>query len=665
MLQKKITAEDPLNGIRPETLERINKLLVKHEWKGTERGLFSIEDLSLVRDKFIELAGWLAENPPAFMGKAFDPSHRFDENTVLSIAYPDHVRCENGTKPALALQKFFNGHFKGLYSHLHILPHFRSPKLHEDLALYGPAGRADGGFEAMDYKMDPDYGTPDDLRAIEAELMFDFVVNHLSVHGPWFEKFLEDEPGYEDFFVTVPEEQMEELDLSPVFRPREHYPIIEFTNKKGKTKHVWCTFSPTQADLNVKNPQVFCTLLEALIKDFIGEGASWIRLDAVGYLVKMLGLDGKEALTSSFGLKETHNILKALNIYFADIAPQVTLVPEVNATGKVIDTYYGEHDDEGHLVYDFPSAPFSLYAIYREDASVALKWAHHRTLRPDWIGLAFTNSHDGIGVLSMADVPNIHDSQTALDFFLHQLERRGAGINYKSKIINGESVRVPYEACIAWLQAILSPAEAAALRGDRLEDGSLEEVVNRFMASQSFIYSGPHCVPADYLGVSTGLLNDEALYEIAGHRRNKNRGVINAQEFERAIANPQTDYDHVRKCIFDRKKDMILARQKYKAFSPYARCDVDVVTVPDAPAETKPVFSVLRHDPAGKYAILCLTNCAEKSQKMMIHSNYFSMLSGRKLKNILNGDRMLEWSEGGTSLTLDPYQVAWLYVDLK
>ncbi len=654
-------------ALKPETLDRIDKLLVQHEWKGVQRGLFSIQDLKTVRALLQELAGWLEQNKPDFMAPPFDPAKRYDEKTVLCIAYVDHIKCANGKKPAAALQAFFNSHLADKYSHLHILPHFPSPVIHEDVD--GPAARADGGFEAMSYKMDEAYGTPEDLQAVQGGLMFDFVLNHLSVHGEWFQKFLNDEPGYEDFFVTLPEEKLKELDLTPVFRPREHYPVVTFENDKGERKHVWCTFSETQADLNVKNPRVFCALLEALVKDFIGQGASWVRLDAIGYLVKMLGLNEKEALTNCFGLKETHNVLKALNAYLADIAPQVTLVPEVNATTDVLETYYGEHNDEGHLVYDFPSAPVSVYAIYRQDARAVLQWAEHRAQNPDWIGLSFTNSHDGIGVLPMADVPDTEEGQSALDFLLHQIERRGGGINYKSKIVDGQTIRVPYEACITWLQAILSPPESAALRGDRMEDRQFTAALDRFMASQSFIYSAPHCVPADYMGVTCAQLNDEALYEMAGHRRNKNRGVVNAQEFDRALNDPQSQYDHLRRAIYQRKKAMIDARRVHRAFSPYAACMVDIVTgqgsgVSADPAKAaRPVFSVLREDPDGQYDIVCMTNCSESQQTVMIKSDYYAMMAGRKVVDILDDHKPYLMDKHGPSFTLEPYQVMWVRIE--
>ena len=659
-IQAQVTPTKSPNNSRltEETLERIGKLLVENEWAGKNRGLYSLRDLKYIRYQLIDLAIWLEDNPPKFMKRAttdtYSKHDRFSEKTTLCISYIDHIRDETDDKPAVRLQKFYNSHLSDLYSHLHILPHFKSPIIHEDVK--GPAARADGGFEALDFKMDPYYGTPKDLDGIDAELMFDFVLNHLSVHGEWFKKFLEDEDGYEDFFVTIPDDKIKDLDWNAIFRPREHNPLIAYTNSKGVTKHVWCTFSETQADINIKNPKVFCALMEALVKDFIGEGASWVRLDAIGYLVKMFGITPREASTHSFGIHETHNVLKAIRAFLEDVAPMATLVPEVNATKDVIKTYYGENHDEGHLVYEFPSAPLSLYSIYQGDATAIMDWALERTNDPECIGLAFTNSHDGIGVLPMADVPDLGKGKPALDELLHEIERRGGGINYKSKVIDGKQKRVPYEACITWLHATMSPPELAALRGDRLTASDTNKIVDRFLASQSFIYSAPHCVPGDYMGVITGLLNEDELYYIAGHRRNKNRGLVQAEKFAKSLENPESNYEVLRAKLFNSKKHLIQTRQQYPAFSPYAKCEVDVVNHSTS-AKTKPIYSVMRHSPHCDEKILTLTNCHKRkvSGNMTVRAN-------AKIENILGND--IDYTHNGDTLTfsLERHQIAWLKI---
>jgi hypothetical protein len=255
----------------------------------------------------------------------------------------------------------------------------------------------------------------------------------------------------------------------------------------------------------------------------------------------------------------------------------------------------------------------------------------------------------------MQDVAPLADGTPALKELLHQIEHRGGGINYKSKVIDGTQQRIPYEACITWLQAILKQSEKAALLGDRLSKKKLDLIVSRFIASQSFVYTAPHCVPADYIGgVITGLLNDDDLYNIAGHRRNKNRGLVKAEEFDKAINDPETSYDFLRSRIFNAKNHLIETRKKYKSFSPYASCDVDAV---EQSSKSKSIYSILRHSPDGKEKMLTLTNCTKTKQKCQ-----FSYDGINSIEDVLDSGAACKVEAGKVRIELAPYQVAWLKI---
>ncbi len=640
------------------TKQAIHDLLIQHEEGGYTRGLFTPEQLERISEALEQFAAWLAEHKPKRIReaeKSFSPPQRFSHEDVLCIAYVDHVR-DGEVPPAVRLQRFFNAHLTGLYSHLHILPHFPCPVIHPELA--GPASRADGGFEAMSYRMDTTYGAPVDLQAIDANLMFDFVLNHLSVKGEWFRRFLEDDAEYRDFFLTISGDRLDSLDISQVFRPRQHHPLFDFTNSRGETKLVWCTFSGTQADINIKNPEVFIKVMESLVKDFVGQGASWIRLDAVGYLVKMLGIEAGEPKTSSFGEPETHNVLKAMNRYLADIAPSVTLVAEVNATKDVIATYYGENGGEAHMVYEFPMAPLSLFAIYTGNAAPVLAWAEERLEHPERIGLAFTSSHDGIGVLPMRDVAPLGDGTPAVEFLIEELERRGAGINHKSQVVDGNQANVPYEACITWAQAILDPEELDLLRADRLGDETIARIADRFVASHSFAFSAPHCVPADYLGAIAVLLNDEKTFQATEHNRNKNRGLVDAAAFAKALNDPETNSEKLVQAVFQRKRALLQARQSAPAFSPYAQCQVGVVKAAGATESLNPVFSVLRHSPDGSDTVLALTNSARTPRRVSLSAGRLGLSTPAVAEDLLS-DQRFALDDSAVVLSLRAHQVAW------
>ena len=645
--------------LEESTRKTIEALLIKHQEGRYTRGLFTGEQVAEILDALERLALWLAKHKPDRLRAkeaGFSPHRRFSHQEALCIAYVDHVR-DGDEPPAVALQRFFNGHLAGLYSHLHVLPHFPCPLIHPELA--GPASRADGGFEPMSYRMDPKYGAPEDLQAVHAELMFDFVLNHLSTKGDWFKGFIEADPRFADFFFTIPEEKLEDLDLSAVFRPRAHHPIFDFTGSGGDTKHVWCTFSASQADINIKNPRVFVKVMEALVKDFVGAGATWIRLDAVGYLVKMLGLESGEPKTDCFGIEETHNVLKAMNRYLREVAPAVTMVAEVNATKDIIATYYGTGGDESHMVYEFPVAPLSLFAVYRGDAEPILAWAEERLSHPERIGLAFTASHDGIGLLPMRDVPPLQDGTSALDFLIGELQKRDAGINYKSQLVDGAQVEVPYEACITWTQAILEPGELAALQDDKLDDEQVGLIADRIIASQSFAFTAPHCVPADYLGAITGLLNDEETFAATQHNRNRNRGLVSADAFVKALEAPATGKEKLAQAIFLRKRRLIQARRSTPAFSPYARCLVDVVETDERRGGgANPVYSLLRRAPDGSEMLLVLTNSSPRPQSVILDSGVLGLPSGSALDDLLS-DRTHAVVDGRLEFGLQPWNLAW------
>lgn len=68
-------------------------------------------------------------------------------------------------------------------------------------------------------QIDPALGDWDDVSSMQNfRLMFDGVINHISSKSDWFQKFLQNDPRYKDYFITIEGEP----DLSQVveFRGR-------------------------------------------------------------------------------------------------------------------------------------------------------------------------------------------------------------------------------------------------------------------------------------------------------------------------------------------------------------------------------------------------------------------------------------------------------------
>jgi len=102
---------------------------------------------------------------------------------------------------------------------------------------------SDDGFSVVDYRqIDPALGDWDDVSAMQNfRLMFDAVINHISSQSEWFQRFLQDDSRYCDYFITVEGEP----NLSQVVRPRALPLLTLFPTPSGEKK-VWTTFSADQ-----------------------------------------------------------------------------------------------------------------------------------------------------------------------------------------------------------------------------------------------------------------------------------------------------------------------------------------------------------------------------------------------------------------------------------
>ena len=101
----------------------------------------------------------------------------FSQEDVVLITYGDSLKTD-GEAPLATLHEFANKYLMGAISNIHFLPFFPYS--------------SDDGFSVMDFfEIDPDLGTWKEVAAIgqDFELMFDYVVNHYSSKGQWFQNY--------------------------------------------------------------------------------------------------------------------------------------------------------------------------------------------------------------------------------------------------------------------------------------------------------------------------------------------------------------------------------------------------------------------------------------------------------------------------------------------
>ncbi|MDQ6919420.1 MAG: alpha-amylase family glycosyl hydrolase, partial [Candidatus Dormibacteraeota bacterium] len=319
----------------------------------------------------------------AQFGPRLAPRNRGDGdagNDALLISYGDTLLGEDES-PLAALRKFALHHLERRLTGIHLLPFFPSS--------------SDYGFAVKDYlAVRPELGSWEDVEAIHADfqLMFDFVLNHVSAESAWFQAFLRGDLPYRDFFITVDPA----TDLSMVTRPRTTPLLTRFETALGP-RWVWTTFGPDQVDLNYGNPAVLLRMLEVMLT-YVERGADLLRMDAVAYLWKQPG-------TSCAHLPQTHQVVKLFRDVLDEVAPRVEIVTETNVPQRDNLSYFGDGRDEAQMVYQFPLAPLVLDAFTHGDTTRLTAWAG--SLGPPSERTAFFNflaSHDGIGVVPARDL---------------------------------------------------------------------------------------------------------------------------------------------------------------------------------------------------------------------------------------------------------------------
>ena len=480
------------------------------------------------------------------------------ERDSILITYGDQVQRAN-EMPLQTLKIFCESYLPGVVSGIHILPFY--------------PWTSDDGFSVVDYRQaDPALGSWDDITSMQNfRLMFDGVINHISAQSGWFQKFLQDDPRYKDYFIDVKGEP----DLSQVVRPRALPLLTSFATPSGEKK-VWTTFSADQIDLNFKNSDVLLEILDILLL-YIERGATFIRLDAIAYLWKEPG-------TTCIHLPKTHTVIQFLRAAINEVAPYVQLITETNVPHPDNISYFGDGTNEAQLVYNFALPPLTLHAFHTGDAQILSDWARTLTLPSQKTTFFnFLASHDGIGLNPARGILTNAD----IDSLVNKVIEHGGLISYKH---NADGTQSPYEMNINYFDALSNP------NGNE----SLELQVSRFIAAQSIMLSiiGVPGVYFHSLFGSRGWL--EGVRQ-TGRNRTINREKLQFNELKKQLA----DENSLRFKVFTKYSELLKTRSTSPAFDPHGTQKI---------MDLHPsVFAVERTSPDGNARVLCLHNVSKKS----------------------------------------------------
>ena len=475
------------------------------------------------------------------------------QRTACLITYGDGIRRADET-PLHTLAGFLHDQVGDLVSDVHLLPMF--------------PWTSDDGFAVVDHRaVNEALGTWADVADLagEHDLMFDFVANHTSSQSPWFTGWLAGDPAYEGFYI----ERDPDFDVSLVTRPRTTPLFHAYARPDGTSAWAWTTFGEDQVDVDVRHPATLVELTDVLL-GYLAHGASAVRLDAIGFLWKQSG-------TTCIHLPQTHAIIKLWRALADHVAPGARLLTETNVPHAENISYFGNGEDEAHLVYQFALPPLVLHSFVAGSTARLAEWAAGVgpvSSTATWFN--FLASHDGIGLRASEGILN--DAERAA--LVERTRAHGGRVSMASRPDGTSAV---YELNLSYLDALCTPDEAT----------DAATVAAKALAAHSILFALLG-VPAIYLHSLVGSAADHEGMASSQINRRINREVLDADQLLVELGE-----DPRRRAVFGGMRQLLDVRRRHEAFSPFGTQRVERLD--------DRVFSVRRGEGSND-ELICVTN---------------------------------------------------------
>lgn len=432
------------------------------------------------------------------------------------------------------------------------------------------------------------------------------------------------------------------------------------------------TIDTRQTDWNYDNPQVFLELSKVLLF-YIAQGATMIRFDAVGYIVKRMK-------TEAMHLPETHQLLQAFEMVLNYAAPYVETVGEVNERMPAIKTYL-ERDQRPEVskVYNFAAYTLGLEAIWAKSAKVYTEFQKQAKAFVNRQIVNLAGCHDGIPFKATYGLL----AQKVREQFSQALAERYDAKPKAAQAPGGGTYT--YEVC-STTQDALNPKEPN-------HPGQYQDGLTMQIARQLVLYAmnmGFRGLPADYYVSRLGGANYLGQLE-AGEERDINRERFNYLEVLKSIAYPRTLRGRVIEMLvkllpilehlavpissgltaqlrsfhrqLDKRRDRmgLINQAKEKLFAVRARenaFDPNGPPVVVLDAHNDAVLCRFYESPDGMDFIVDLLNVSDQPQQVRVPLNQVSRM-GQTFHDLLSRKR-IDLKNNELIITLKPYQVMWL-----
>ncbi|CUI74250.1 sugar phosphorylase [Cognatishimia activa] len=546
----------------------------------------------------VKQAFWPEDKARLEKGRA--PSNDlWNEKDALLITYGNSI-LDGSHKPLDLLHDFLLRRLNGVLNSVHILPFFPYT--------------SDDGFAVSDFRaVNPQLGDWPDINRISADfnLMSDLVLNHMSSQSTWFNAYRQGQSPYDKFFFEASPDD----DVSEVVRPRTT-PLLQKVETSNGPRHVWCTFSHDQIDLDFRNPEVLLEFLR-IIRLHVDNGVKIIRLDAVAFLWKEVG-------TPSIHLPQTHAVVQLMR-HLCDFAEEdIILLTETNVPKAENLSYFGKRD-EAHAIYNFPLPPLILHAVMSGSAHYLRRW--QSGMPPAPMGCAylnFTASHDGIGMRPVEGILPEDEKAKMID----TIKAIGGLVSMRALPNGGEA---PYEINTTFYDAT-----------GQTFDGPDNLHFERFLCTQTIVMS-LEGIPAFYIHSMLATPNDHEQVAHRGMNRAINRHRWDYPELNARLDDPNSAQSRVLSALSDRLK----VRAAQPAFHPNAT----QFTIPLADE----VFGIWRQSLDRSQSIFALHNVSDR--KVEIPHLSMNLIDDEQWIDLLTGEAVDMNEE---NLTLAPYQCRWI-----
>ena len=531
--------------------------------------------------------------------RARQPSNTlWSERDSIVIAYGNSI-VDGVHKPLDILYDFLSEHLLGTVNGVHILPFFPFT--------------SDDGFALTDYEtVNSALGDWSDINRIAGrfKLMSDLVLNHVSSQSAWFNDYRQGHEPYKNYFVEVDPD----ADLSMVVRPRAA-PLLREVETPGGMRHVWCTFSHDQIDLNFANPEVLFEFLR-IMRLHIDHGVRILRLDAVAFLWKRLG-------TTCIHLPETHAIIRLMRVLADYSVEPIVLLTETNVPNFENLSYFGNRN-EAHVIYNFSLPPLLLHALLTGSSRYLNAW--QMAMPPAQLGCAylnFTASHDGIGLRPAEGLIPPEDVGMLVETV------RGFGGLVSMRSANG--AQSPYELNVSLFDALKGTANGP--------DG---RQFDRFLCSQTIVMA-LEGVPAFYIHSLLATANDIEAVERTGVNRAINRHRWDYDTLKALLSDPGS----IHAMVLSEMKRRLDIRACQPAFHPNG-------TQFTLQIEER-AFGVWRQSLDRSQSIFAIANVS--AEPISISALAINLIEGDSWVDLLSGD---EVRSATTEIAFAPYQCRWI-----